>query len=100
MNLQAYVHIDKMKRRITYEILKKFHKNGINFLSNTGHCSKNKSNPAPKNNVYSNQKRLCHISNVTTQDDSIAINITKSFDLQSKILHATVLPMNGKFIYT
>ena len=100
MSLQAYIHIDTMTRRITYEILKTFHKNGFKTLSSTGDFSKDIFNPAIKTNVYFNQKRLCHISNITTHDDSIAINITKSSDLQSKILHTTVIQRNGKFIYT
>ena len=89
-----------MTRRITYEILKTFHKNGIKTLSNTGHCSKNLFHSTTKTVTSPIQKRFCHISNVTTEDDSTAINITKSSDLQSKILHTTVLQTNGKFINT
>ena len=85
-----------MSRKTAFECFKNLNKNGIrkslNFL---GVGFADPLHP-PMVKMFSIQKRYCHISNVATQRHSDQIDMNKISDLQNKILHSTVMQINGK----
>ena len=88
-----------MSRKVTYELLKNYNKNGTKYFFKFSEGGYNNKFCQKTTSKISIQQRFCHISNVATTDNMNLSNKTNSPDFQSKILHVSVVKEKGRYFF-